>query len=112
MDKKRILAQVRRCLEHRTDGGGTYIDSENFAVTGSTKVDGGTEYTFETDAYTDSGFSGDDAGSGRVQGSIVLDDEYNPVLDKDGNVRLKPWTCRDPRRVEENLPEGPQDIPD
>ena len=84
------------------------LDSASFVLKDSEKVEGGTEYRFEVDAYREAGFDASGKpGPETVQGSIVLDDDLHPVMDAEGRVRLKPWTCADPSKAEGILPEGP-----
>ncbi len=113
--RRRVLEQVRACLENLTGGSGHLgaiaFDDAGFELLEARAVGAGlTEYRYRLVGEVQSEFQvagpdADDDGAGPTpaaggetkEGTLVLDGEFNLTLNANGSVRISPWRCLDPK---------------
>jgi hypothetical protein len=103
--REKVLRQVRRCLLDLAGGSGhlasLHILEPSFRISGSEKLPGGlTEYRFTALAHRESEFTiayedQPEPPPERIEGSIVLDTEFQLTRDEQGNIRIQPWRVRE-----------------
>ena len=74
---------------------------DSFQIDQTEEIEKGlTKYSFSANAYYESEFSvyteDQQIVPDPIQGSIILDEDFNLTRDKEGRVRLEPWKCLDP----------------
>jgi hypothetical protein len=99
--KEKVFDQVRRCLMNLVGGSGHlacfHIVSDTFRITKIEEIsDDLTEYHFSARTYRESEFTvaaedEPEPPPEAIEGSIVLDGEFQLTRDPEGRIRLQPW---------------------
>lgn len=97
----KVFDQVQRCMVSLAGGSGHLASysllPDSFKITKKEQVEQGNKYHFTAKAFCESEFTVYDENSPQepdiISGSIVLDESFNLVRDKQGRIMLEPWDC-------------------